>query len=682
MRLVSKMINLSNERSKKILAILLEKREPVVTSELAEKFAVSSRTIRNDLSSMQEWLTDNGANLIKKPGVGIWIKTTNEKRNQLKHKLLKLSECDQQLFSVEREKFILKRLLQNESYTIKSLADELYVSRTTIYKSLEQVEKWLAKYDLSLERKRHYGIRLCGQEKDWRKAVADLLVDLKDNEELKKILYYTDDNFKNSRIDSQTYKELRSLFGDIDFRQIEEILSIAEREKNFLFTDDAFVGLVIHIAISIERLRQNKDIEMKAEQLDSLRKEKEFIIAKFIVEKVNEKFGIKVPDAEIGYISLHILGAKVQQNIATKNIKEVIKNTDSKVISIARSIIDITEDVLNVELKKDEQLFLGLILHLRPAINRLQYGLSLRNPLLDNIKANYPAIFGAAWASSIVFQKQLNLTVTEEEIGYLALHIGAALERIKARVKAVIVCSSGVGTSQLVASRLEKRLANLEIIAVVSAHEIVNMNLNTVDIILTTIPLNNSIRPVLRISYLVTDNDLEQIENKIGQIITKKKKTNLEINLPSIEESSLFNDNLIFIDLKLKSKQEIIRFLTEKVIAAGYARSKFSRLVLAREELTSTALKNGVAIPHGGEEYIDKSVAVIATLEQPILWGNDLVDVVFLLALNNQIEAKEFFKYFQIILDDEDLLTRIRKATTRLEMEQILSFSLGIKLNN
>lgn len=682
MRLVSKMINLSNERSKKILAILLEKREPVVTSELAEKFAVSSRTIRNDLSSMQEWLTDNGANLIKKPGVGIWIKTTNEKRNQLKHKLLKLSECDQQLFSVEREKFILKRLLQNESYTIKSLADELYVSRTTIYKSLEQVEKWLAKYDLSLERKRHYGIRLCGQEKDWRKAVADLLVDLKDNEELKKILYYTDDNFKNSRIDSQTYKELRSLFGDIDFRQIEEILSIAEREKNFLFTDDAFVGLVIHIAISIERLRQNKDIEMKAEQLDSLRKEKEFIIAKFIVEKVNEKFGIKVPDAEIGYISLHILGAKVQQNIATKNIKEVIKNTDSKVISIARSIIDITEDVLNVELKKDEQLFLGLILHLRPAINRLQYGLSLRNPLLDNIKANYPAIFGAAWASSIVFQKQLNLTVTEEEIGYLALHIGAALERIKARVKAVIVCSSGVGTSQLVASRLEKRLANLEIIAVVSAHEIVNMNLNTVDIILTTIPLNNSIRPVLRISYLVTDNDLEQIENKIGQIITKKKKTNLEINLPSIEESSLFNDNLIFIDLKLKSKQEIIRFLTEKVIAAGYARSKFSRLVLAREELTSTALKNGVAIPHGGEEYIDKSVAVIATLEQPILWGNDLVDVVFLLALNNQTEAKEFFKYFQIILDDEDLLTRIRKATTRSEMEQILSFSLGIKLDN
>lgn len=682
MRLVSKMINLSNERSKKILAILLEKREPVVTSELAEKFAVSSRTIRNDLSSMQEWLTDNGANLIKKPGVGIWIKTTNEKRNQLKHKLLKLSECDQQLFSVEREKFILKRLLQNESYTIKSLADELYVSRTTIYKSLEQVEKWLAKYDLSLERKRHYGIRLCGQEKDWRKAVADLLVDLKDNEELKKILYYTDDNFKNSRIDSQTYKELRSLFGDIDFRQIEEILSIAEREKNFLFTDDAFVGLVIHIAISIERLRQNKDIEMKAEQLDNLRKEKEFIIAKFIVEKVNEKFGIKVPDAETGYISLHILGAKVQQNIATKNIKEVIKNTDSKVISIARSIIDITEDVLNVELKKDEQLFLGLILHLRPAINRLQYGLSLRNPLLDNIKANYPAIFGAAWASSIVFQKQLNLTVTEEEIGYLALHIGAALERTKARVKAVIVCSSGVGTSQLVASRLEKRLANLEILAVVSAHEIANMDLDNVDIILTTIPLNNSIRPVLRISYLVTDNDLEQIENKIGQIIIKKKKTNLEINLPSIGESSLFNEKLIFINLKLKSKQEIIRFLTEKVIAAGYAKPEFSRLVLAREELTSTALKNGVAIPHGGEEYIDKSVAVIATLEQPILWGNDLVDVVFLLALNNQIEAKEFFKYFQIILDDEDLLTRIRKATTRLEMEQILSFSLSIKLNN
>ncbi|WP_459840985.1 BglG family transcription antiterminator [Halanaerocella petrolearia] len=659
---MKKILGLANERSINILSILLEKRDPVVTKELAEEFNVSNRTIRNDLNKLENWLEDREINLVKKPRVGVWLEIGDNRRIELKQKVEKLIEYNNPLSPLQRQKFILKRLLKDRRYTMKSLADELYVSRTTIYNDLEEVEKWLSEYNLLLERKRYYGIQIRGEEKDWRKAVADLLADLKDNEELKEILDKTTSLHPDSRIDNKTYNQLKELFNSINFRRIEEILAKAEEELKFLFTDDAFVGLIIHIAISMERLSKNKDIEMDQEQLSNLKQKEEFKVARFIAEKIENNLEIKIPEAEIGYISLHILGAKLQQNINTQNLQDVLNDADPKVLDIAEDIIDIAEEILDVNLRNDSQLLLGLVLHLRSAINRLRYGLSLRNPLLDRIKNNYPNVFGAAWASSIVFEKHLNVTVTEEEVGYLALHLGAALERIKNKVNAMIVCGSGVGTSQLVATRLEQRLSGIEIVGIMSAHKLNDESLKNIDVIISTIPLSNCSKPVIKIGPLGTKNDIELIKSRVNGVIEKKQKEELGLNVSYTENNKLFNDDLIYIDLELDCKEKVIKFLSEQVMKQGYISSGFIESALAREDLTSTEMKNGVAIPHGEDDYVLDSVVAVATLAKPIQWENDVVDTVFLLALKSEGAAKQFFKHFQIIIENEELLAKIKDA--------------------
>ncbi|GAB6099565.1 transcriptional regulator LicR [Halanaerocella petrolearia] len=666
-------MKLPNKRSGKILRILLNREESIVIKELATEFDVSTRTIRSDLNKLEQCLEEREVELIKRPRVGVWLEGDDIQKAALERKLFEVSDFQESLSPVRRHKYILKCLLQTDyKYTIQSLAEELYVSRATIYKDIEKVTDWLAQYNLSLERRRNYGIEVKGTEKNWRKAVADLLAELKDDQELKEILEEETSIELDSRIDSQTYQQLKGLFNNINFRQIEKILKEAESELEFLFTDEALVGLITHIAISVERLTKDKDIKMDKGQLSNLQEKEEFKVAEFIAEKLEQKLNIELPIAEIGYISLHILGAKLQQNIQTTNITDVLDNADPKVIRIAQEIISITEEVLDVELTGDDQLLVGLVLHLRPAINRLKYGMNLRNPLLDRIKADYPSVFGAAWATSIVFERHLGIKVNEEEIGYIALHLGAALERVSKELKAIIVCGSGIGTSQLVASRLAKSLSGLEIIDMVAAHELKNRDLAQVDIIISTIPLADLSQPVVQVSPLVTKNDINLIKDKVNYILQDKQKQ--KFNLDSKEQgiNTLFRNELIFIDLDLSTKEEVIDFLSNKLLKEEKVKPEFIQSALDREEMTSTGVGNKVAIPHGKEDYVLDSQIAIATLEQSIDWGTEKVEVVFMLALKNQ-ESKVFFNHFHRIIDNQEILKKLKETQSKKKIKEIIS---------
>ncbi|MBM7622518.1 BglG family transcription antiterminator [Sporohalobacter salinus] len=664
-------MNLPNKRSGKILRILLNKEEPIIIKEIAKEFDVSARTVRSDLKKLEEWLELRNINLVKKPRVGVWMESNEAQKAALEKELFRVQENNDSLFPFRRQRCILKCLLKtDESYTMKSLAEKLYVSRATIYKDFKKIEEWLSKYNLELNKKRNCGTEIKGDEKNWRKAVADLLVELKDSQELKKILEKETSVELNNRIDRKIYQQLRSLFGDKDFRKIEEILEITENELGFLFTDEAFIDLVIHIAISVERLENDKNVKMDKKQLNKLRTKKEFEVAEYVANKLEKKLKIKIPEEEVGYISLYILGAKLQQNIRTKSVTKVLENTDSKIIGVAKELINLAAEILEVDFKDDRRLLVGLILHLRPAINRLEYGISLRNPLLDKIKENYPSVFGAAWASSIVFEKYLGIKVNEEEIGYIALHLGAALERISKKIKAIIVCRSGIGTSQLIASRLTKRLSGIEIINIMAAHKLKNKKLVEIDIIISTIPLNDLDKPVVQVSPLLTDNDINLVEQKTNYILQNKE--NPKSDLKSSKINRLLDEDLIFVNLRVESKEEVIKFLSYQLLNKGSIEEKFVDSVLEREKITSTRVGNKVSIPHGKEDYVLKSKIAIAILRNSIKWETKFVSIVFLLALKNK-DSKIFFNYFHRFLDNQKKIKRLNRSKTKEEANKILT---------
>lgn len=675
------MLDLPNKRSEKILSILLESNESLTAKKLANELDVSSRTIRSDLKKLERWLNKRNINLIRKRGVGVWIEIDHINKIELNKEL---SNNDKNIFtfsSKERQKHILKSLLltNDGKTTMKALAEEMYVSKTTIYNDLDHVEKWLEEQNLKLIRKRYYGLEIHGEEKDWRRAFANLLVEYSDSNDDKKIekIVEASEKFKsNSRIDKKTYNQLNKLFPDTSFNKIEKILQETEKKLEFIFTDETFTGLVIHIAISIARLSKGQDIEMDSSQFKNLKDKPEFEIAAFIANNIEKKLNINIPEAEIGYISLHIMGAKHQQHLESKDMENILNDTRSEIINIAQDIIKMTEYVLNINLSNDKQLLLGLVLHLRPSINRLKYGMSLRNPLLNQIKENYPKVFRAAWISTIIFENRLNLNIPEEEIGYIALHLGAALERLSNEIKVLVICGSGIGTSQLIATRLQSKLSNIKVENIMSIRELMSSETINADLIISSVPLNKNVEknitiPKVYISALVTDEDVELIKYKINNISKNLQTKRLDLDSTFDKISELFDNELIFLNLDMSNRNEVIEYLSKQMQQKKIVSEDFTRTVLNREELTSTAIEYGVAIPHGEKEYVIKSKVLLATLKRPIKWGDKEVDTIFMLALKSKEIAGVFFKHFQFIMQNKELLNKVKNAKEKNEIKKI-----------
>ncbi|AFK85985.1 MULTISPECIES: BglG family transcription antiterminator [Thermoanaerobacterium] len=644
-----------SERDIEIIKILLNTDEPLVVDEIAERLRVSNKTIRNDLKKIEEYLIKRGLKLLKKPGTGIMIEGPENKKLDLSTELSSSTKFMEPFSPEARKNYILRRLfMSNKNITIKELAEELYVSKVTIHKDLESVEEWLSKYNLKLIKKTNYGIEISGDEENWRNAAASLIVSNKGQDEIKELLY---DDY-TGRIDYKTLTRLKELI-DIDYKKLEKIVSNMESRLEFMFSDEAFISLIIHIAISMERLRRNKDIRLSKDVLNKLKRHEEYTIAEKAAKEIEENFNIKLPDSEVGYILLHILGAKMQQNKLDDIDIEIKEDENIDIaVTMAKEIIKIAEKALSVDFSGDSQLLNGLILHLKPTINRLKYGLTLRNPILDQIKENYPDIFGVAWMTSTVFEKYIGKKAGEEELGYITLHLGAAFERAKKPLRALVVCSSGIGTSQLLAVRLERWFKNIEVVDIVSSLSLNDVMSDNVDFIISTVPVESN-KPVINITPLLTQSDIKKLENFIDEYYESKKIVDVEI---------------IDVDREFEEKIMLLKYVVSELIRTGYVKNEYLDDVLKREEVSSTYIGNGIAIPHGNPDNVNKSVISVIRLKKTISWGDGDVTLIIMVSINaaDIKYASRFFRKLYNNIDDTNFRENLLKMKDKKEIEKLL----------
>ena len=81
---------------------------------------------------------------------------------------------------------------------------------------------------------------------------------------------------------------------------------------NLKISDSAFIGLVVHISLAVQRLRNGETISMEQDVLNELKSIEQFKTATKIAQQIEEEFDIKVPIDEIGYIPMHLRGSKLK----------------------------------------------------------------------------------------------------------------------------------------------------------------------------------------------------------------------------------------------------------------------------------------------------------------------------------------------------------------------------------
>ncbi|PAB57868.1 BglG family transcription antiterminator [Anaeromicrobium sediminis] len=642
------------KRLMEMAKILLESEKPITIKEIANELNISNKTVRNDLKKLQDFIEKEGLRLTKKTGVGTSIEGPEDNKLQLLRTVKKSVDYIQPYSPGGRQKYILKKLfMDGGNMTSYELADELYVSTGTIHKDIKEIEKWINDFNLKLVKKRNYGIEIIGEEDNYRKAISALIDHIKETDEIKGLLQA---NYKG-RIDEKTLCQLKALI-NIDYLKLEGLVSHVEEQLNFRFSHEAYISLIIHIAISIKRIKKGYDIFLSEKILENIKDTKAFYYAEKMSCHMEKYFNVKIPTSEVGYITLHILGSKMHgRDLATLTF-ESAEELDLAV-EIGKDITKIASEALHMNLIEDQVLLNGLILHLRPTINRIKYGLTLKNPIIEEIKSNYPDVFGVAWMCSRVFQKYLDVNIPESEIGYIALHLGAAVERNSHKVKTIIVCHSGIGTSQLLSARFKRCFKEIDVIGIYSSAGLTKDIMDEAQMIISTVPIKVD-RPVILVSPLFTQMDVKKVEKHIDSI---------QMRIRGEEEKEFICKEVFHRSKRFNNRSEIIEEMCENLEKKEYIKKSFKGTVLKRESLMATEIGNSIAIPHGEPSEVKKSCIALTVLEEPVKWESEWVKYVFLICLAKKdiFKTKNIIKNLYNRMDDKEFINSLNGHIERVK---------------
>lgn len=495
-----------SSRQRHILEILLRDDEESTIGKIAEEIQVSSRTIHRELKEIEKLLKKYELTLRKKAGTGLSIQGSQKKLNELKEMLFQADPTE--YTPDERKTIILCTLLEaTEPLKIISLAYDLKVTPATISHDLDQLSDWIKRFHLQLIRRRGYGVEIAGTEAQKRKAISALIFENLKESQLIGLLKENIQNKALKNIDTAA-ERLLNLIPKEKLLAIENALQDVNEQLPHPLADSAFIGLVIHLSLVIERIAKGEKIDIDPLYLKKLESTPEFRIAEQIVAQLESHFALPFPKDEIGYVTMHLRGAKLR--LAQTGLPE---ESNAELTATAKKLIHFCEEKLGVMLSEDRSLLKGLITHLEPALHRMKGNMKIRNPLLGKIKEDYPDLFQIVQqAARAAFPR---LHVPEEEIGYLVMHIGSSLEktmRAKKRFRVLIVCSSGIGSAKMLASRLKSAIPEIQVLRNVSVFEINKIDEKEYDFILSTIPIpSKSPEEYIRVSPMLTKEEIEKI---------------------------------------------------------------------------------------------------------------------------------------------------------------------------
>jgi mannitol/fructose-specific phosphotransferase system IIA component (Ntr-type)/galactitol-specific phosphotransferase system IIB component len=321
-----------------------------------------------------------------------------------------------------------------------------------------------------------------------------------------------------------------------------------------------------------------------------------------------------------------------------------------------------SETLLDVSLVHDDVLVKSLALHIKTLINRLENNLPINNPYLNTIKTEYPMVFEAAIYGYETMKEKYGFAYNDHEIAYIAMYIQAAIERsnsMKPRLKKriLIVCSSGIGTAQLVTSKFKRLFKDTEVVNTTSLLELDKINKKEIDLIVSTFSIDHTEVPCVSVSPFLNDKDIQRIETAL-----EKTKTS-ETQMPFKGFTRLLDKRFLKVHSRHTDYNRLLKSMIDVLTRESRVTEKFHETVLKREALSSTAILD-VTIPHGDYKEVIQDTMMVWTLSKPIKYGSSNIKIVIMLALRKETtkSLQSFYDSLYAIIDNGNIKEKILKV--------------------
>lgn len=627
-----------NKRQDRIISFMHNSQNWILGKELANVLGVSDRTIRSDIAYINK---SYGYELIES-NIRLGYKINEDNFQSLDIKTVEIIPQT----SEERCNYIIKELLfERNDINLTLLQDKIFASSYSIDNDIKKIRKMIEPYDsLQLIRSKNY-ILLTGKEEQKRKLYKDLL-----ENEIKGNLLNLD--------------KIASFYKDFNLIEIKDILEDTFKEYDYHIRDLTFTMIIMHIGTALERIIRHKFIKTDR-STEKLKDSLEYKIAQTFFEKVSKRIRIKIVEDEIVLLALLLVGKR-----NTSYTDDVAKQQiDYLIPDVLKEIFDDIKKMFDVDFSSDNELKNGLEMHIACLLERCKKNIEVDNMYLQQIKRNYPLVFEMGVKVCELLEEKLHIHIKENEIAFIALHLGVAYARTNYvyKYKVVMIHPRDQVLSNLCMEKITNRFGDrMEIIQCMGFFEkstIVDLN---PDLIITTLPLKHDLCTMtVYISLFMNYKD----ESKVFQALNNLDRIRCYADFKLLV-LKLIKKEFFYTNLAANSPDEVITKMCSNLKEKGYVTEDFESGVLQREKTSATSFDYGLATPHSlNEMFINQSVLSIAILDKPIKWGDFNVRLIILFAINrgDYKLLKIFFDWLSNVISNSNEFAKLLEVNNYKE---------------
>ena len=492
-------MNKTDERKDAIILILSNNTEFVTAGELAESLEVSEKTIYR---TVKEINNDEKIPLEITSEKGKGYKITHI--NKISTPVSEVNDIANMTPAQRRNNIMQDLLISSPNERkIPVLYEDFFISDNLIRLDIKLMEKAVAQMNLKLIRNGQL-LKIIGKEKNLRKAIGKLFQ--QNHLYVESLENNIEDNLFDSDIATFVLKQI----------------NIIEKRLNSILPYPYNINIFSHIYILVKRYQATDEVNFsygmeisKSEEEEMTEYRSIYNVVREITSNLERFLNKEIPKEEEYFLFQYLISSRFQGEF------EKDLSADKKVLQVVDYYIEKTSQYLNFNIESSK-LRNNLYHHVKPFLNRLNNGFYVKNPLLDQIKYEYQMIFDAVQNTSVEMSKLFNLSeINEDEIGFITLYFAQYFEENPKYIDVLIVCTSGIGTSELLKSKISQKFKNINIVDVISTKQLYENPdaYRSIDLIISTVKFKETVMvPNIVISAMLTFDDQDRINNIIEDL--------------------------------------------------------------------------------------------------------------------------------------------------------------------
>ncbi|MDR2976412.1 MAG: PTS sugar transporter subunit IIA [Streptococcaceae bacterium] len=639
------------KRANLFLQLLLEQSDYLSASYFAEKLGISKKTVYLYAEKLSDNLNERNLRISKVPRRGLLLVGKSKNKEALKiylHQEVKRSNPNYS--PVFRRLYFFSKILFEDNFkSYQNYADSFYVSVQSIKKDFDCILVFLRRSHVEVKRNRHFLI-LENEESEIQQVFKNYLE-----------IYQE----KNSLIQAQKDE----LFGKDLIQIVEEFLKEITAQSPYQPNDYLLNSLSNSLLIAVNRIKVGHHFSEKESLLFNRLEVMQFymVVLRF-VHTVNTQAAVYFSNSDIYYLCSLLFAH------ALKPARKEVENSSEIRVEVKEFIAEMSM-LINYDLTQDLYLYQSLLSHIVPMIHRLQVGVLVKNPLRDKIIEQYATMYTLVGYGVRKLACHLSLSLNRDELTFITIHFQLAFEKVETVRHLLVICPTGLGTSQLVLQKIKQALPMNDVLESIDFKMIEQVELSKVDLIISTVELTRLSLPkripIVYVSPLPTVDEISSINQKLQNIESNEKSLAFTSHENGNVIDEILDKELIFIHNNNQTMPQVIDFLAEQFEKKKIVTKDFKAAIYRREEMGTTGISTGIAIPHADPATVLKTRLGIVTMAEPILWGEVEVSLIILVA----ISEKDTQKAKDIIASIYGLLTlshRVNEIGSCLSREEVI----------